>query len=115
MEKGASLIYEWDMEEVDEASGDILDHDHRWHLYEYEGQSGYLVPKGLKRILVLVRDHWDRYGDLVNRTHAYPENGKLPERFDNNAVVPKRFRKEMESLPFRLKPGRWGDEVTFRK
>lgn len=101
-----TVSYEWDIEtlDVDWAGNDdpdILDHDHRDTLAEFPHE---LLVKaisgdhGLR--LVLVRDdHKD--GDIQDRSWAYVENGRLPERFtycpEIGKPVPARFVRELEA------------------
>jgi hypothetical protein len=47
----------------------------------------------------LVRDrHHDIDKELLDRQWAYLEAGKLPERFDDGAAIPQRFRAEVSAV-----------------
>ena len=85
-DRNTSTVYEWDWEEIDEG-GDISEHHHGDTIPER--------PDGPSE-LVLVRDVWLRAdGDLMNRQHAYVEDGALPATFPNDKRVPKRFHAEL--------------------
>lgn len=105
--------YEWDFETVCKEYGDILDHNHS---DECLGLPGVSLTALVKLFLALRESpHWDtekefdrlvlvknvyRNWDLVERTWAYVEDGKLPEYFSNSSdqeesKVPKRFHKEL--------------------
>jgi len=70
--------YEWDIELVDKKHGDILDHDHSDKCPKIPT----LDTEEVFERLVLVKDVY-RNWDLVDRTWAYVEDGKLPEHFSN--------------------------------
>ena len=90
-------FYEWDIEEFDPETDDIIDHNHS---DDFPG-----IPEEDNYRLVLVRDTWEHFkvyehgkpmteiGDLIERQWAYVENGSLPEEFTGGSVVPKRFHK----------------------
>lgn len=86
------ICYEWDRETVDPETGDILDHNYSKTLSPLIGEPGRLV---------LVRDVFDHYGDLENRSWAYVlPSGLLPNHFYDSAdrpvaTVPKRFHHEL--------------------
>lgn len=84
--------YEWDYETVDE-NGDVIDHCHNRKL------SGF-YPQDITDTLVLVRDTCEVEGGefwgVLDRTHAYVENGELPDYFDDGYPVPKRFHAELK-------------------
>jgi len=87
------VTYEWDNEVID-CNGDIFDHYH-------EDKLDYCYPPlttpdlgNNTMSLVLVRDEWDQWGELVDRDWAYVEDGKLPEEFSYGVKVPKRFHAE---------------------
>lgn len=100
--------YEWDVETINTATGDIENHDHRDRLKD--------VPYTKKQLmssmydLCLVRDKRDSItGDLVDRQWAYARevNGKLylPPYFNAGAVnkfstsgqlVPVKYLKEFD-------------------
>lgn len=82
-------VYEWKVEWLDEWE-DILDCDH----YD-KFADAYKASKenrdGVSGTLVLVRDVvCDAHG-VIDRQHAYMENGKFPHTFDGGAPVPIRF------------------------
>lgn len=80
------IRYEWAIETFDEY-GDVTEVDHH---DKFPG----LPPAG--QDVVLVRDRIADDENLEERTWAYIENGKLPERFDNGRTkVPKRFHAEV--------------------
>lgn len=89
------VYYEWDIEEFDPVTEDIIDHDHS------DKCPG--IPTEPNYRLVLVRDsfrglsgeHFNFSCDLVHRCWAYVEDGKLPEAFDEGTPVPKRFHIEL--------------------
>lgn len=99
--------YEWDIETVDVESEDILDHDHRDKLSEFGAEellhaiNQDLEPGNNFTRLVLVRDHFDKTGDLICRSWAYVDDQELPTEFrdayDRPVVaVPKRFHQEFK-------------------
>jgi len=86
--------YEWDLEQFDPESEDIIDHHH------FDECPGLPTEKGLR--LVLVRDVYEGLSDefncsadLIDRSWAYVERGKLPEFTDNGERVPQKFHKEL--------------------
>jgi hypothetical protein len=106
VEGSKEIVYEWDWEECtkedDEGLYDVLDHNHMGKLEDTRqrlnedskwlhknNQDGHFD-------LVLVRDVHDYYEGIINRTHAYIEDGKLPKYFSNGIEVPKRFHKEFD-------------------
>ena len=85
-----SVYYEWDIETYD--GEDIDDHDHAERLRDLQE----LEPD---QRLVLVRTTSE------DRTWAYVENGRLPERFRDayetpQTRVPVRFHRELARCPF---------------
>lgn len=102
-----TIYYEWDIETVCAESEDILDHDHRDRLSEYEMDrlihaiNQAAAPDKTYTRLVLVRDRFNRVdGDLDCRSWAYvTDDGKMPDQFLDAydkpvATVPKRFIEE---------------------
>lgn len=102
-----TVRYEWDIETWDAESGDVLEHDHRERLDQFDPDRlrEALKGKGTLR-LVLVRDVGDEHHGVTDRTWAYVEDGKLPGIFrmwfdadsDDSAgeTVPVRFVAELE-------------------
>lgn len=88
-----SVKYEWDVETVDD-HGDVLDHDHDASLSALLHRHHDI---GNGEQLALVRDVWRDDGELIDRSWAYAENGKLPDTFSGGetAKVPKRFHDEI--------------------
>lgn len=101
--------YEWDIEVVDQETGDILEH------HFSDKCPG--IPSEPNCHLVLVKNVFrpideelaarikKQFGpnhpipemDLHNREWAYVENGKLPAEFDGGSKVPVRFIRELEA------------------
>lgn len=80
--------YEWSYEIVDE-HGDIMDSDFADRLSEFPKTS-------ITNTLCLVINIGNELDGVVERDHAYVENGNLPECFPNLGIaVPKRFIKEL--------------------
>ena len=96
MRKGESIVYEWDVETIDEY-GDIIDHDHLGELSEIN-----LSDLAENERLVLVRDIWEQLEgktwnngySLKHRSWCYVEGDVLPLEFDDGEKVPQRFHKE---------------------
>ena len=89
-----AIIYEWDAEEIAPRTGEVVDHNHSDKLND-----GYFTNDILTSpdyALVLVRDDYEDEA-LIKRSWAYVENGKLPDTFEGEHKVPKRFHKELES------------------
>ena len=108
IEKENFTVYEWDVELVDREYGDILDHNHSDKfpgIPNMDDKPG--APYGLEtgvvfERLVLVKDVY-RQWDLVDRSWAYVEDGKLPEYFSDawqreDSKVPKRFHVEFGKI-----------------
>lgn len=96
-----TVHYEWDIETISLPEADILDHDHRATLAEFDADDLREAIKALGDTrLVLVRDVGNDADGLTDRSWAYVEKGKLPERFaycpGEGASVPVRFVKELE-------------------
>tara|TARA_R100000544_G_C2215615_1_gene54403 strand:- start:225 stop:548 length:324 start_codon:yes stop_codon:yes gene_type:complete len=90
------VVYEWDYEEFDAETGDIIDH----HYFESDEFPGLPTEPGFR--LVLVRDVWENFIGVdffkdwpkhVGRSWCYVENGRLPTTFDDGIPVPQRFIK----------------------
>jgi hypothetical protein len=87
--------YEWDYESIDE-HGDIIDHD---FCDKCPG-----VPIDPNISLVLVRNVGEGYNsdpisfDLIDRSWAYVKRGKLPQKFEDGNLVPKRFHAELQRI-----------------
>jgi hypothetical protein len=107
--------YEWDIETMDiavEVDGehDILDHNHSENLRRFRVRDlrRALDPLDPSMRLVLVRDVWDDRDGLVDRSWAYVEDGRLPERFtycpEEGRPVPKTFVRELRRTIEWLKP-----------
>lgn len=84
--------YEWDIETVD-ADGDVIDHDHRDRVHEFDGEDLTMAVAEDGRRLCLVRD------DARGRSWAYVTNGELADTFLDAyekpvAKVPTRYRAE---------------------
>lgn len=90
------ITYEWDLEEFDTETGDIIDHNHSDN---FPG-----VPNEPNIRLVLVRDEWDGLAgddfdwscELKHRAWCYVDGQTLPEFFDDGARVPKRFHRHFK-------------------
>ena len=83
--------YEWCWEYSDE-HGDIEDLNHGDTLKDL----GAAWEDNLyKAELTLIRNVGNDIEGLLDRTYAYPQNGKLPEFFEDGEKVPKRFQKEL--------------------
>lgn len=84
--------YEWDRETVDE-HGDILEHVFVDRLEDYDDEIESTQQ------LVLVRDVFCDGGGcgLVKRQWAYVDDGRLPPKFSDGTLIPKRFRRELRS------------------
>jgi len=87
------ISYEWDNESVDRY-GDIQDHDHGDTLRYLTPPQKVPDANGYTRELVLVRDVWNDWDGVVDRSWAYVEDGILPTEFTYGAKVPKRFHVE---------------------
>lgn len=90
------VIYEWDIETTDE-HGDIIDHSFSDKLKDL------YAPVGSNKHLVLVRNVYNKYVDLVDRNWAYVKEGGLPEYFSdaygrNTHKVPKKYHRELAEL-----------------
>ena len=86
--------YEWDVETVEEESGDVLDHNHCDSFREAIAAARETPDDGCRFDVVLVRDDDD------GRSWAYLDDGKLPTHFldayeHEVAKVPQRFVKEV--------------------
>ncbi len=93
---GTRVRYEWDMEESDR-HGDVSDHHHSDKLKPLLSQYAGNPPReGFTNVLVLVKDEFDEFGDLGDRTWAYVTQGFLPDYFQNGMPVPQRFHKELQ-------------------
>ena len=94
-----AVHYEWDAETVsDDGYEDVLDHSHRDNAVDAIRD----LEQGSNTRLVLVRDVYREHEGLVDRTWAYIEDDKLPERFSDaygneDALVPKRYHAELKS------------------
>ncbi len=86
------IVYQWDWEEIDEF-GDIIDHNHSDVI---EDITDWMTEGNEIFELVLVRDVWNKFGELTNRQWAYVENNQLPNRFDGGASIPKKYIKQFE-------------------
>jgi hypothetical protein len=107
------ISYEWDIETcaVDDGGehGDVLDHNHRARLTDFDpdqlaaGIAERVDAAGHISRLVLVRDSGNDVEGLKERQWAYLEKGAFPDAFDNGAMVPARYRRELDravgSLP----------------
>lgn len=95
-----TVSYEWDIEEVDRDSGDILDHNHGDKLSQLLRAFGDIITQG-RGDLVLVRDEGNNVEGLLDRYWAYVKDGVLPEYFtdsmgeDTGIRVPQRFHREI--------------------
>lgn len=86
-----AVTYEWDIEKYD--GDEIVDHNHRDIVHEFDGEELTLAVAEDGYRLVLVRD------DDSGRSWAYVTNGELPTDFLDAygkivAKVPQRFFKE---------------------
>jgi len=90
--------YEWDIETVTDEDGDVMDHHHGNKLKELLFYKNTKPEDGFHYELVLVRDVWDEFDGVTNRTWAYEDEGKMPKEFDNGVAVPKRFLAEYEKV-----------------
>lgn len=95
------IRYEWDCEQVDRESEDVIDHEFGDTLEEVRGHAlrAERCNPGFRYDIVLCRyDENDRYTDI---SWAYMrEDGTLPDHFADAggrevAKVPKRFHKEV--------------------
>jgi len=91
------IRYEWTVELLE--GEDIVDLYFGDTLKEVLRQAGD-TPVGCTKHIGVVRDRYDSGEDLVCRSWAYMEDGKLPERFEDAmcvevAKVPARFHKEV--------------------
>ena len=95
-----TILYEWDVEEVDRDSGDILNHNHGDKLSWLLPAFGNIITQG-RGDLVLVRDEGNNTEGLLDRHWAYVKDGVLPEYFadsmgENTSIrVPQRFHREL--------------------
>jgi hypothetical protein len=84
--------YEWDIETVD-ADGDVIDHNHRDRVHEFDGEELTMAVAEDGRRLCLVRN------DASGRSWAYVKDGDLADTFLDAyekpvAKVPARYRAE---------------------
>lgn len=101
---GTRTSYEWDLELFaveDGEDGDVLDHHHTTSLADFSADqlrdAILSTPAGGRATrLVLVRDTGNEFEGLKTRQWAYVQERKLPDLFDDEAIVPARFRKELE-------------------
>lgn len=101
--------YEWDIEETEAESGDILDHYHVGKLSEFSPEQVAAIDNR-SRVLVLVRDDWGMDGE---RSWAYTITGPdgtlmLPTHFEDaynrdTAKVPKKFHAELARAAITIK------------
>jgi len=97
-----AIVYEWVIEVVEDEYNDVEDMDLA-DTYAEAVKAAEAMKKGLKpghhleialtRLLINDLDQ-----DLEDRQYAYlgwEEDGRLPERFDGGAAVPRRFHKEV--------------------
>ena len=95
-----TVSYEWDIEEVDRETGDILAHNHGDKLSWLLSTFGDIITQG-HGDLVLVRDRGDNEEGLLDRHWAYVKDGVLPEYFTDSMGesisirVPQRFHWEI--------------------
>lgn len=95
-----TVKYEWDYEEFDPQSGDILDHNHQDHLSQYDSDAG-LGPVRLVLIRNTGNDADGLADGLADRLWAYVKDGKLPEFFTNELgndtgyIVPIKYHVEL--------------------
>lgn len=90
------VAYEWTVETVDE-HGDITD-TCAWDSYaEAQKRAALERASGTRVEIALTRIVGDEIEGLQDRQYAYLEGGKLPERFDGGAKVPRRFHREVEA------------------
>lgn len=88
--------YEWDIETW--ADDEVVDHDHRDRVHEFDGEklTRAVAEDGYR--LVLIRDV-HKNNDLVCRSWAYVSDGELPDHFldaDDRPIakVPPRYAAE---------------------
>jgi len=97
-----TVLYEWDTEIIDE-NGDIHDHNFfespLFDRFVWTDGEGNQVAADLddNEELVLVFNTGNPHDGITDRAWAYVDldTGLLPERFDNNRKVPKRFHAEL--------------------
>ena len=93
------VVYEWDAETVsNDGYGDVLDHSHRDTALSALQDIDECDKLNMR--LVLVRDVWEDCRGLTDRTWAYVDGDKLPERFadaygQEQTKVPKRCHSEL--------------------
>jgi len=93
------VVYEWDAETVStDGYEDVLDHSHRDTAIEALRDIDQIDKPNMR--LVLVRDVWDKHEGLIDRTWAYVDDDKLPEKFADadgleQSCVPKRYHSEL--------------------
>ena len=97
-----TVLYEWDTETIDE-NGDIHDHNFfespLFDRFVWTDGEGNQVAADLddNEELVLVFNTGNPHDGITDRAWAHVDldTGLLPERFDNNRKVPKRFHAEL--------------------
>lgn len=90
------VVYEWDLEQFDPETQDIIDHNHS------DNCPGLPTEDDIR--LVLIRDEWrglpgDDFNnscDHLHRSWCYIDGVTLPETFDDGAKVPKKCIREFE-------------------
>ena len=96
-----TITYEWDIEEVDRESGDILDHNHGSSLAWLIPNAGAIIHQG-RGDLVLVRNEGNNLDGLIDRCWAYAQGYELPQYFsasdgsETDIKVPQRFHREIK-------------------
>lgn len=89
------IRYEWVIETIDEHE-DIIDVDHANIFAQANKKADLSRAEGKTIEVALVRDRInDVDEDLDDRQWAYLKDGKLPERFDGGAAVPKKYAQEV--------------------
>ena len=93
------IDYEWTVEITNDETDDIYDYwfgnnlkDVMWsdpRSKEHEDWKAKYPNHHF--VLVLIRDVFNDFDDVSDRSYAYPEGNKMPTEFDNGIKVPKRF------------------------
>lgn len=90
------VVYEWDLEQFDPETQDIIDHNHS------DECPGLPTQEDIR--LVLIRDEWEGLSgdefnmsaDLKHRAWCYVDGKTLPTEFDDGKKVPQKLLKEFE-------------------
>ncbi len=90
-----SVNYEWVIEELADDHDDIVER-YAYAPGELHNAIKWARENCTRWVLTLVRDQWRSDGQLTDRQYAYVQgNGSLPAEFEYGALIPKRFRHEL--------------------